>query len=57
MEDSCQLISDAAFYALEGADVPTHVATFGDVTVEEVGDWLPILQNEINPTVSSVCRR
>ena len=52
MTDNCQLITDAAVVALEGSDLPTHVATFGDVTVEEVGDWLTIFTSERSQTVS-----
>ncbi len=48
----CQLISDAAVVALTGAAPPTNVATFGNVDVSDVGDWVTILSNDISPTVS-----
>ena len=51
MADSCQLITDAAITALTGSNFPTHVATFGDVTVEEVGDWLEIITDIPGSTV------
>lgn len=52
MTENCQLITDEAVVALEGSDLPTHVATFGDVTVEKVGDWLTIITGERSQTVS-----
>ena len=51
MADSCQLITHAAMTALTGSNFPTRVATFGDVTVEEVGDWLRIILDEPSSTV------
>ena len=54
MTESCQLISKAAKVALDGSDPPTHVATFGDVTVEEVGDWFQIISNEPGSAVSII---
>lgn len=54
MTESCQLISKAAEVALDGPNPPTHVATFGDVTVEEVGDWLQIISNKPSGTVSII---
>ncbi len=44
MTSVCGLIQDTALEALRGPNAPTRVATFGNSSVEIVGDWVEILE-------------
>ncbi|XP_038053223.1 tectonic-1-like [Patiria miniata] len=50
--DRCQIIQDAALNALNGV-TREYVATFGNSDVENVGDWVPILYEQITGSPSS----
>ena len=47
MTDACNLIQQEVLNALEGADLPTYMATFGNSAVTNIGDWVAI--QVINP--------
>ena len=49
------MLQEAAKLALTGPDPPTHVATFGNINVETVGDWIEIL-SENAPTTGATVR-
>ncbi len=53
MTSICQLIYDVAYNALVGSNPPTYVATFGNTPVEQVGDWVKILDN-LDPSGATV---
>lgn len=52
ISDFCSYLQDTAVDALLGDSVPTHVATFGDSSVTETGDWVEILTDDV-PVVCS----
>ncbi|XP_077978295.1 tectonic-1-like [Glandiceps talaboti] len=58
MSDLCEMIQEGINNTLLGPYPPTHIGMFGNTDPQTFGDWVPILQSNVQagtPLVSTTC--